>query len=93
MEQLSARASHGVLKLRRTIPLLGGSQTTQAAHLANVIQYQPRRQFSGKDEPPWLTAKQIPGEAKPCFGERQLGSRRPVGLICRDVLPRCAKEP
>jgi magnesium chelatase family protein len=41
---MSARAFHRVLKLARTIADLAGAQQIQAAHLAEAIQYRPRRQ-------------------------------------------------
>jgi magnesium chelatase family protein len=46
MQQLgmSARSYHRVLKLARTIADLEGAERIQAAHLAEALQYRPRRQ-------------------------------------------------
>jgi magnesium chelatase family protein len=42
--QLSARAFHRVLKLARTIADLAGPGAILPTHLAEAIQYRPRRQ-------------------------------------------------
>ncbi len=44
--QMSARAFHRTLKLARTIADLAGSERIETAHLAEAVQYRPRRTIS-----------------------------------------------
>lgn len=43
--QLSARAFHRVLKLARTVADLAGAENIHPVHVAEAIQYRPRRQY------------------------------------------------
>ncbi len=43
--QMSARAYHRILKLARTIAGLTGNDKIETAHIAEAIQYRPRREM------------------------------------------------
>ena len=44
-QSMTAQAFHRILKLSRTIPDLEGTPDIQTQHLAEAIQYRPRRQI------------------------------------------------